>query len=65
MELLKFVNAKAFLPEYCDIPYNSWTKNKMRGLDNTGKPLTFSDDDKRKIRAGLKKIAREADKLLK
>lgn len=65
MEILKFVNASRFLPEYCGIPYSSWTKRKMSGKDNTGKPLDWTDEDRVKIQAGLKRLAKDGKKLTK
>lgn len=63
VKLLNYINASKFLPDYCGIPYNTWTRMKMGGKDNKGNALTFSEEDKAKIRAGLKKLAADGKAL--
>lgn len=63
MKLLKYINATKFFPDYCNIPYNTWTRMKMAGKDNRGNALEFSEEDKAKIRAGLKKLQAEGKEL--
>ena len=50
---LKEINCNYFFPNYTDI--KNW-KHKLRGIDGNGKEIDFSKDEKRQIKAGLKKM---------
>lgn len=50
---LKEINANYFFENYVEI--KNW-KHKLRGTDGNGKPIEFNKDEKRQIKAGLKKM---------
>lgn len=56
-QVFKFIRASLFLPEFCDIPFTAMTRHKMRGRDGNGRPVDFTDQEKKKIAAGVKKWA--------
>lgn len=58
-EIFKIVKGAQFLPTYCGIEYNAWTKRKMRGIDNTGKALDFTPQEKKQIIAGWRKFVKD------
>lgn len=53
MEKLKAINAGYLFTEYVAVP--NW-KHKLRGIDGNGKIIEFSQEEKRQIKAGLKKM---------
>lgn len=52
----KYIKAKNFLPDYCDIPYSVTTKHKMRGKDGNNKEIDFNAEEKKMIKNGVKKL---------
>jgi len=60
--VFKYVVAAHFLPKYCGIIVTSRVKQKLRGIDGNGKPITFTAEEQMQIRQGLKKLAAEYNK---
>lgn len=56
-DIFKKIPASVFFPEYapCVKNYN----HKRRGVDGNGKPICFSKEDKRLIKAGLKQMFKD------
>lgn len=57
-EILKYLSAKNFFTDYAKSVKNY--KHKMRGKDGNGNPIEFSQDDKKLIASGLKKMVADA-----
>lgn len=57
-EILKYISAKHFFADYCGEVKNF--THKMRGKDGNGNPIEFSQDDKKLIASGLKKMVADA-----
>jgi hypothetical protein len=53
-DIFKKIPASVFFPEYAPGVKNY--NHKRRGVDGNGKPIDFSKDDLRQIKAGLKKM---------
>jgi hypothetical protein len=53
-EIFNFIKADKFFPTYC--PNIRSFKHKIRGKNGRGNPLDFTDQDKKQIKAGLKKL---------
>ncbi|MDW0314041.1 MAG: hypothetical protein QN716_01580 [Nitrososphaeraceae archaeon] len=49
----KYVKLSRFLKDYCGIPYNTRTKQKMSNKDSNGNIIGFTALDKVKIKAGF------------
>jgi hypothetical protein len=56
-EILKYISAKHFFADYAS-SVNNFT-HKMRGKAGNGKPLDFSEEDKKLIAAGIKEMSKE------
>jgi hypothetical protein len=56
-DVLRLINAKVFFPTYCK-DVNNYA-HKMRGMSGNGKPLNFSEEDKRHIREAIRKMSRD------
>lgn len=54
MKLFDFIKAANFFPNYAPQVRN-W-KHKLRGVDGNKKPITFSEDDRKQIKQGAKKL---------
>lgn len=54
-EILKYLSAKNFFTDYAKSVKNY--KHKMRGIDGNAKPIEFTDDDKKQIKAAVKKLS--------
>jgi hypothetical protein len=61
--IFKYIKASQFLPDYCGIEYNVTTRHKMRGTDGNKKPIDFTDEEKKAIKGGLKKMLIEFRKI--
>jgi hypothetical protein len=61
-EILKYLSAKYFFADYAK-PVKNF-KHKMRGTDGNGNPIEFSDEDKKVIKSGLKKLLSDLIKRL-
>ena len=57
-EILKCISAKNFFADYASEVKNF--THKMRGKDGNGNPIEFSQDDKKLIASGIKKMAADA-----
>ena len=62
-EILKYLSAKYFFADYAKSVKNF--THKMRGTDGKGNPIEFSDEDKKAIASGLKKMAKDISAKLK
>lgn len=62
--LKEFIKMENFLPKYCGIEITTRIRQKRAGLDSAGKPLDFSDDEYKKIGAGIKRLAIDLKKIL-
>jgi hypothetical protein len=52
--IFKFIKAEQFFPLYCkDI---KCFRHKLRGKNGHDKPIDFTDEEKRQIRQGIKKL---------
>lgn len=58
----KYIKAIHFLPDYCGITHTPYVQHKIRGIDGNGKEIEFTDDEKKKIRAGVKKLSADLQK---
>lgn len=61
-KLKQVLSMRAFMPKYVDesiIKYNASTRHKMRGTDGNGKPASFSDEEKKAIKTGLKRFLKD------
>lgn len=56
-EILKYLSAKYFFTDYAKSVKNF--THKMRGTDGNGKPIDFSEEDKKIISAGIKEMAKD------
>jgi hypothetical protein len=54
-EILKYLSAKNFFTDYAKSVKNY--KHKMRGIDGNLKPIDFTDEDKKEIKAAFKKLS--------
>ncbi len=61
-DILKYLSAKHFFADYA-IKVKNFT-HKMRGTDGNGKPIAFSAEDKKEIKAGIKQMAAGISKQL-
>lgn len=52
-----YINAKRFFENYCPEVKNY--KHKIRGYSGRGKPISFTDEDKKLIRKALKEMIAE------
>jgi hypothetical protein len=62
-EILKYISAKNFFEDYCKLVKNY--KHKMRGKDGNGKPIDFTEEDKKAILISIKKMAEDTTAKLK
>lgn len=62
-EILKYLSAKNFFADYAKDVKNF--THKMRGTDGNGKPIDFTDDDKKIIASGLKEMVKDTVAKLK
>lgn len=53
----KYIKAAQFFPKYC--PSVKAFKHKVRGKSGRGNRISFTEDEKRLIRAGIKKMLAE------
>lgn len=56
-EILKRLNATLFFKEY--LPHIKNVKHKMRGTDGNGKPIDFTDEEKKQIAEAVQKQAKD------
>jgi len=61
-EILKYLSAKYFFTDYAKSVKNF--THKMRGVDGNGKPIEFTDEDKKQIKAGIKQLSSDLQKQL-
>ncbi len=61
-EILKYLSAKHFFADYAKQVKNF--THKMRGVDGNGKPIEFTGEDKKEIKAGIKQMAANISKQL-
>jgi len=54
MEVFKFIKADKFFPVYC--PDIKCFNHKMRGKNGRGNPLTFTPDELKKIKKGVRQM---------
>lgn len=54
MKAFQFIKADQFFPAYC--PQIKSYKNKIRKKNGRGNPVDFSEEEKRLIREGLRKL---------
>jgi hypothetical protein len=54
-EILKYLSAKNFFTDYAKSVKNY--KHKMRGIDGNSKPIDFTDEDRKEIKAAVKKLS--------
>lgn len=62
-EILKYISAKHFFTDYAKSVKNF--THKMRGTDGNGKPISFSEEDKKAIATGLKEMTKDIISKLK
>jgi len=62
-EILKYISAKHFFADYATGVKNF--THKMRGTDGNGKPIDFSEDDKKIIVVGVKEMSKDVIAKLK
>lgn len=55
--VFEFIKADQFFPKYC--PEIKSYKHKIRGKNGRGNPLDFSEDEKKQIKTGLKKLFKD------
>lgn len=55
----KFIKGRQFLPEYCKILYTSWTKHKMNGKGDKGRPVRWTEDELKAIKKGFDKMCKD------
>ena len=60
-EILKYISAKYFFPDYASSVKNY--THKMRGVDGNGKPIEFTEEDEKAIAIGINDLAKDAKKL--
>jgi len=58
--IFNYIKAAKFFPKYAH-GVKDW-KKKMTGKNGRGNPVTFSDQDKKEIKAGVKKLCKELSK---
>lgn len=58
--LFKFIQARNFFTTYA--PDVKRYAHKVRGLDSNSKPIDFTEEDKRLIKAGLRKMMQDCIK---
>lgn len=56
-KVFQYIAAKYFFPDYAPEVKNY--THKMRGLDGNGKEIEFTAEDKKAVKAGIKKMAKE------
>jgi hypothetical protein len=56
----KFIKADQFFPKYCQEVKNY--KQKIAGKNSNGNPLDFNAQEKKQIKAGLKKLFKDLTK---
>ena len=61
-EILKYLSAKYFFTDYAKSVKNF--THKMRGVDGNGKPIEFTDEDKKQIKSGIKQLSSDLQKQL-
>lgn len=61
-EILKYIAAKHFFADYAKDVKNF--THKMRGVDGNGKPIEFSEEDKKEIKAAIKQMVADITKKL-
>lgn len=61
-EILKYLSAKYFFTDYAKSVKNF--THKMRGVDGNGKPIEFTEEDKKQIKAGIKQLSSDLQKQL-
>jgi hypothetical protein len=57
MKQFRFIKADQFFAAYA--PRVKSYKHKIRGRNGRDNPVEFSDDDKKEIKRGMKKMARD------
>ena len=57
MKAFKYIVAKYFFPKYAPEVIN-WG-HKLRGKDGHNKPISFTDEDKKAIKRGIKAMAKD------
>ena len=55
--IFNYIKAAKFFPDYAP-GVKDW-KKKMTGRNGRGNPVTFSDQDKNEIKAGVKKLCKD------
>ena len=61
-QILKYLSASNFFTDYAKSVKN--VKHKMRGIDGNGKPIEFTEEDKKQIKAGIKQLSSDLQKQL-
>ncbi len=61
-EILKYLSAKYFFTDYAKSVKNF--THKMRGVDGNGKPIEFTEEDKKSIKTGIKHLSSDLQKQL-
>lgn len=62
-EILKYLSAKYFFADYA--PGVKRFNHKMRGKDSNGKEIDFTENDKKAIITGLKKMVKDISAKIK
>jgi len=62
-QIFQYISAKSFFQDYAPEVKNY--THKMRGVDGNGKEIEFTKDDKKAIRAGIRKMSKELAGLVK
>lgn len=57
MTVFQFIKASSFFPKYA--PNIKNYPHKLRGTDGNGKPITWTSEDRKEIRAGLKMMIKD------
>ena len=55
-ELMLYIKASRFLPDFCNIENTPLTRHKTNGKGDKGRPKSFDEKEKKQIRAGIKKL---------